>query len=119
MTREVEHHPLSSLEFGLRFRKDVDMHVCIADVAEDHVVQRALPQLRVIVGEHFVVARDRDGIVGSQLQESPPAHSVIHQFGQRMTKAAKTFAVLIAGGEPTVFRRVIGPEIDIAILLFD
>ena len=34
-------------------------------------------------------------------------------------EAAEALAVLSAGGEPTVSRRVLGPEIDIAVFLFD
>ena len=95
------------------------MNVRIADMAEDHVVERVLPQLRVIVGQHFAVARERDGIIGAKFQESPAAHGVVHQFRQRVAEAAETLAILIARGEPTVVGRMIGPEIDIAVFLLD
>ena len=36
-----------------------------------------------------------------------------------MAEAPEAFAILIARGEPAVFRRVIGPEIDIAFFLLD
>ena len=36
-----------------------------------------------------------------------------------MAEAAEALAVLVAGGEPTIFGRMIGPEIDIAVLLLD
>src|ERR1700691_3295265 len=36
-----------------------------------------------------------------------------------MAETPETFAIPIARGEPTVFRRVIGPEIDIAGFLLD
>src|SRR5256885_2756506 len=36
-----------------------------------------------------------------------------------MTEPAKPFAILIASSEPTVFRHVLSPEIDVSVLLFD
>ncbi len=73
----------------------------------------------VIIRQHFVIAGERHGIIGSELHKSAAAHGVVHQFRQRVAEAAEALAILVASGEPTVFRRVIGPEIDIAVFLFD
>ena len=73
----------------------------------------------MIVRQHLAIARERNGVIGAELHESAAAHGVVHQFRQRVAEAAEAFAILVAGGEPTVFGRVIGPEIDIAVFLLD
>ena len=45
VTREVQHQTLARLEFGWRPGQDVDVHVRVADVAEDDVFELCCRQL--------------------------------------------------------------------------
>src|SRR5579871_4585654 len=75
--------------------------------------------MSVVAREHFAIAVDGYGVVGIELQKTALAHRVVDQLRERMAEAAEALAVLIAGGEPTIFRRMLGPKVDVAVFLLD
>ena len=101
--REAGHDFLAALELLAGFRETVDVHVGVADVAEDDVAAgRFFIHHAAVNRHHFAILVERHRVIGSELHESGAADAVVGFLGEGVAEGAEALAVGGGGGEPGV-----------------